>query len=409
MQEPNMDSRTKRRRFDAGRIHEIRWAKKNATEIARKRVLQPEAKNKLRPRKRTKRRCHESTSIDDVIYTDREGRYMMMSVANAKDTKDFRCPERKIVDIQSHNITVTPPQSPCPEDDRNIQVQVPFEKELEETSIICHEAIHMGTTNASSTVPGSVASRVTFKSETTLITKKETAKPDISSSRILMRWWKFLLVAIGFCSVIYSQYTKQPFHKECVYVNGGGFSGFWFMLGQLYKLQEQKQAENYLCYSAGCLGVVSVLANRSFEELFDSALSIQNNWKDGEISRFDALETFVDDLLDHNATLEVDLFSNVHIITSVATRFGWEVHMNTPVDIEHLRTLLIQTAWIPFVTGNDIWHSTGHVDGGFSRLQHPTCSLHISLPWDLTLLANAVNINMRKEEGERYWNLGMAS
>ncbi|CAJ1961589.1 unnamed protein product [Cylindrotheca closterium] len=250
-----------------------------------------------------------------------------------------------------------------------------------------------------------------LKAAVTAQKAKKVASSKLYASELnkLTRWWKTVMCILSITMVVHAICTKQPFEKDCIYVNGGGFGGFWFILGQLYKLHEKNEIKDYVCYSAGCLGAVSIMANRTFDDLFDSALNIQTNWKQGSISRFDAVELFVDDLLGNsNSEFDVAAFSNVHILTSVPKSGGWEVKQNIAEDLEHLKTLLVQTAWIPFITGDHIWHpTTGHMDGGFSRLQHPTCKVHISLPWDWNLLVNTMNINMGKEEGNRYWELGL--
>jgi hypothetical protein len=421
MQEPAMESRVKRRRLGNSRSetvdpsefrHEKIWVKESTKEIdsnsPRKRQLHSEGQE-LVSKKRIKRKANEKMSKDDVICTPSKKDpecLMAPSIVSIQHLKQN--PERKQTGKQYHKITITPPESPCIElCSTDVEKQSQTEDEADDEKITPQEEDIMGTTHPNSKPSQSAAARNAFQRDSIKVIKNETVEYVVTSWSKFKRWWKLLLTMLCCSSIIHAQYSRQPFEKDCVYVNGGGFSGFWFMLGQLYKLREEKQVENYLCYSAGCLGAVSVLANRSFEELFDSALSIQSNWKSGSLSRFDALETFVDDLLGHNSTLDVSAFSNVKILTSVPTILGWELHMNSPVDMEHLKTLLIQTAWIPFVSGNDLWHSTGHMDGGFSILQHPTCRLHISLPWDWNLLANVLNINMGKEEGERYWKLGL--
>jgi hypothetical protein len=431
LQEPAMESEIKRRKlgnsisetvdpleFRHEKIRVEESTKEIDSNSSRKRQLHSEVQEPV-PEKRVKRNGNEKISEDDVIYTDSAGRYMI-SIPSKKDPECLiapsivsiqhliQSPERKQTCIQYHKVTITPPESPIELCSTDVERRSPTEDEADDEKITPHdEEDIIRTTHPNSKPSQSAAARNAVQGDSIKVIKKETTEYVVTSWSKFKRLWKLLLTMLCCSSIIHAQYSKQPFEKDCVYVNGGGFSGFWFMLGQLYKLREEEQPENYLCYSSGCLGAVSVLANRSFEELFDSALSIQSNWKSGSLSRFDALETFVDDLLGHNSTLDVSAFSKVKILTSVPTISGWELHVDSPVDMAHLRTLLIQTSWIPFVSGNNLWHSTGHMDGGFSRLQHPTCRLHISLPWDWNLLANAFNINMRKEEGERYWNLGL--
>lgn len=123
---------------------------------------------------------------------------------------------------------------------------------------------------------------------------------------------------------------------DCIYVPGGGFSGFWFSLGRLQSLQHP-QDERFVCYSAGCLGVVSVLWNHfhensingndnngidngnttttttnhnnnhndnendkknQYERLYENARSAQVEWQTGRMHRYRVVETFIDGLLD---------------------------------------------------------------------------------------------------------------
>eukprot|EP00980_Cylindrotheca_fusiformis_P014413 scaffold3840_cov129-Cylindrotheca_fusiformis.AAC.9 len=418
MQDQTIVSRTKRRKLDKSlsypfkplgmrkeMIVEKENSQENESQNPRKRRLRSE-KRELLQQRWTKQRSDGPLSIGDAIGTDREGRYMTRSLPKPDGHEgDLPKPDDHEGDhmsekgVADHTINATPPLSPCPSIGSDCIEKRIKRKDETEKRVLHREKSAVVHTTIKSNEPHTRVANNDCENCFLKVEQSNIVDSRFSVWKVLKRWWKLMVVTLFCSSIMHSIYSKQPFHKDCVYVNGGGFSGFWYMLGKLYKLREEEQTENYVCYSAGCLGAVSVVANRSFEELFDSAVSIQNKWKNGSLSRFDALETFVDDLIGRNSTLDVTALSHIHILTSEPTRFGWEMHVNTPVDVEHLRMLLIQTAWIPFVTGKHFWHSTGHLDGGFSRLQHPTCRHHISLPWNLRLLMNCLNINMGKEDG----------
>jgi hypothetical protein len=71
-----------------------------------------------------------------------------------------------------------------------------------------------------------------------------------------------------------------------------------------------------------------------------------------------------------------------------------------------LRELLVQTAWIPLVTGDELFYK-GHMDGAFDTANHPKCDNTFSLPMDWILISNTLNVNLDKATLERLWQQGM--
>ena len=251
--------------------------------------------------------------------------------------------------------------------------------------------------------------------------RTSTKDTDLTSVRCWKRWIRLLLAPVlGICFLVILQKNNSriPFHEECVYVNGGGFSGFWYVLGQLHKMHEQHDSpENFLCYSAGCLAAAASIANRSFDDIYGSALSIQNNWKSGNISQYDVLETFIDNLIDHEPILDKSSFTKMNIITTEVFSprppadwwGGGRVKIHKLSELKELKKMLIRTSWIPFITGNSLFEISeegNHLDGLFSILQHPTCGTHVSLSWDLSLRLNTLNVNVGKETARRFWEMG---
>jgi hypothetical protein len=162
------------------------------------------------------------------------------------------------------------------------------------------------------------------------------------------------------------------------------------------------------------------------EEMWNIAYNIQNQWKFGQISRYDVVPAFVDELLygpgrhrtNSNSSLyeevqshdlrlqQVDL-SSLHIITTM--RDGWwgmKTSIRTPDSVVELRAMLIQTTWIPFAIGGNLWYE-GHMDGAFTTLYHPSCEHTVGLELDWDLYANVLNVNLGRDRVENFWNKGV--
>ena len=212
---------------------------------------------------------------------------------------------------------------------------------------------------------------------------------------------------------------EAPIHPDSVYVPGAGFSGYWFTLGRLKSIPDPA-SKSYYCYSAGCLGVVATLADKSMQEMSDLAFGVQRKWKEGALDRYDVVSHFVDGLLFDsgikNATAPImsdaNLLSKINVITSSKAIMGVRSVIRTPQSIDELRDMLLHTTWIPWATGDGLWVEdvlTGnhHMDGAFSATTHPRCSHHLGLPFMLDLFLNILNVNLGRDKVEKYWNAGV--
>ena len=79
--------------------------------------------------------------------------------------------------------------------------------------------------------------------------------------------------------------------------------------------------------------------------------------------------------------------------------------IQTPTTIQELRELLIQTTWIPFVTGETLWKD-GHMDGAFSMLGHPTYANKLAAPHSSTMLLHTLNFYLSRDKVNEMWNAG---
>jgi hypothetical protein len=190
-----------------------------------------------------------------------------------------------------------------------------------------------------------------------------------------------------------------------------------FILGRLQSIPDPAN-KNFYCFSAGCLGLVASLKGIAMEEVHSAAMNAQTRWQTGEIERYEVLTSFVDFLVNHNVaneTIDTGIIGEQHmpflnrlnVLTTVRDgRVGLKTSTRTPTSVDSLRTLLIQTAWIPFVVGNALFHED-HMDGAFYLLGHPRCEHSIGLPGNLDILANILNVNLAADKVQKFWKMGI--
>jgi hypothetical protein len=255
-----------------------------------------------------------------------------------------------------------------------------------------------------------------FNIEGSQLSSEEIAKTKPATQRqqsfgLRMVLLQLFVQIVVFMAYVYSKQRAARLsfpNDDCIYVTGGGFSGFWFSMGRLRSIPNPRE-RNFVCYSAGCLASVASLSNSSMEELYDIASTTREQLLSGERHRYDIVEFFVDGLLE-GADSEVltDSLDRLHILTSVTDPQSTlpMARMQTPSDLRHLKTLLLQTTWIPQAIGSHFAHH-GHLDGFFSAFQHPKCNDVIGLAWDFELRVNALNPNIRSGAVAKFWNMGL--
>lgn len=208
--------------------------------------------------------------------------------------------------------------------------------------------------------------------------------------------------------------TNIRHDPNSIYVPGAGFSGFWFTLGRIQSIEKPFE-KNYYCFSAGCLGVVSRLTNSSVNDMMDYAVSAQQLWKKGEISRYEVASNFIGKLMpieegiNSTQLAKKSILDRINIIT---TTYGVGMNIRRPKSTEELREMLIQTTWIPFATGfgvakidqSGIWH----MDGGFSFPFHPKCQNNLNLPLKFDLILNILNPSLSIQKALEFWRDGIS-
>mmetsp|Transcript_14509 Transcript_14509/g.40002 ORF Transcript_14509/g.40002 Transcript_14509/m.40002 type:complete len:269 (-) Transcript_14509:522-1328(-) len=202
-----------------------------------------------------------------------------------------------------------------------------------------------------------------------------------------------------FCVYQYHCFTHQANNAailpNSVYVSGGGFSGFWFILGQLNSIDAHEH--QLVCYSAGCLASVVALMGWNVNQTTDLAFDVQQKWSSGELERTQVVTEFVDQLLEEFDSDAPEWLSNLHIIT--AAKDGWwgmKTVLHTVSSMPELRTRLLQTTWIPLATGDGLWMQE-EMDGVFHIFHHPACTQSVRLAPDWSIYSNMLNPNLSLE------------
>ena len=107
--------------------------------------------------------------------------------------------------------------------------------------------------------------------------------------------------------------------RTSMYIPGAGFSGFFYTLGRLQAFHNSSisSAQEYHCFSAGCLALVISLLRIPVHSVIARASSSRDRWIEGEISRYDVVEDFVDRILSNvhlNAKFEEYRVGNLNVI-----------------------------------------------------------------------------------------------
>lgn len=198
-----------------------------------------------------------------------------------------------------------------------------------------------------------------------------------------------------------------------VYVPGAGFSGFWFTFGALQKIDSTNHT--FYCYSSGCLVVLAKVLDTSFNQTYGICDSIKQSVQLGTMSRYNAVaemfESLTRDIDDDSAVASLEFLQKINVLI---TSKDEGVIVRKATTLLELKSLLVSTTWIPFVTGNGLWATNengGHIDGAFSKSIHPQCMYRCGkgIPLSssgLQIKFNALNMNLDIDQVRSYWELG---
>ena len=190
---------------------------------------------------------------------------------------------------------------------------------------------------------------------------------------------------------IFLMFIINSFSQNCVIIQGGGFSGFWYFYKQSQSIDK---SDKIYCVSSGCLAIVSSIKNNNFNNTLDTVLNIKNSYENQRLSIFDVREKFVDTIVD----IPIDKY-NINIITS--NYFG-KCNIKRPRNSLELKKYLLETSNIPFITSKFCLKTD--IDGVFCKLNHPKCNIIHSIPKTKKFLLNILNPFISLDDVEYFYN-----
>lgn len=188
----------------------------------------------------------------------------------------------------------------------------------------------------------------------------------------------------------------------------------------------------------------------SVDDVYGKAYDIQQSWLAGNMTRFEIVEEFLQNLFeesyyaenDHTAELLLAPTLNVSTIIDdhelyqqpncsisqpsrikhllpklniLVTSRGKGVEVIQPRSRSELIDALKRTTWIPFVTGEGVmWPDSEqetalqefYLDGGFSRMLHPSCAYDLRVPNTWVNMMYTLHPGMSQGQVNELWEAG---
>ena len=158
-----------------------------------------------------------------------------------------------------------------------------------------------------------------------------------------------MLGSSHFCSIL------RDIESLFFLFSGGGFSGFWWHLGALdamVSLVDPFRYE-YYCYSSGCLSLfVALMQVANLDTTLDTCFNIQAQWESGNITTYDMVDQFVEELIltgdtedDPQRQRMFEILNRVNILVTTPYSAHGVVSSKASNQTE-LRSLLVKTTWM---------------------------------------------------------------
>lgn len=173
--------------------------------------------------------------------------------------------------------------------------------------------------------------------------------------------------------------------NKCVYVPGGGHGAILFHYGQLDRIGFGDNTTELYCSSAGCIASVfalSGLPNSIIIDIYEKAYA-----RSDEKSTFPTpgiiVESAINELISRMDEQQMERVGRkLNILT---TTIGVGLHARKPRNLIHLKALLRQTSWIPYLTADGLYDEDEegiHIDGDFiSKISPPQCKRSLVTPF----------------------------
>jgi len=175
--------------------------------------------------------------------------------------------------------------------------------------------------------------------------------------------------------------------QDCVLINGGGYSGFWYYYGYLQK-NTNKTNKTVYCYSSGCLAYIASLTHHNSTYLYELANTLANDYNNNKLTSYTIKEQFINSIASKLSNIQN---YNLNILT---TNYLGQCIIKQPKTVSELINYLDETSNIPLITTKvDLYKN---LDGGLCFILNFNnyCATHIMLPFNYKFLTNVFNNNL---------------
>jgi hypothetical protein len=205
-----------------------------------------------------------------------------------------------------------------------------------------------------------------------------------------MKLQDVLLVYIIFVFVLFN--STNDVSQDCLFINGGGYSGFWYYYGYLQKNTNKTNNTNktIYCYSSGCLAYVASLTHNNSTHLYNLANTLAIDYNNNKLTNYAVKEQFINSITSKLSNNNIQNY-NLNILT---TNYLGKCIIKQPKTISELINYLDETTNIPLLTTKaDLYKN---LDGGLCFILNFNnyCATHIMLPLKFKFLTAVFNSNL---------------
>lgn len=188
------------------------------------------------------------------------------------------------------------------------------------------------------------------------------------------KYWVMRIKHISLLFLIsYLVYSYNPLanKEDCIFLYGGGYSGYWYTLSQLRQYYYQLD-QKFICYSSACLSLVYMLQKPNFSNIVKKSDKMQQQLIKSNSNLTEMRNAYIDVVIDNR--IDISKY-NFEILTT--NKYG-KCDFNKPTNHTHLRKLLIETTFVPGITGT-YDEKNDNYDGGMC-VGKRKCQREITIP-----------------------------
>ena len=208
----------------------------------------------------------------------------------------------------------------------------------------------------------------------------------------IMKILKIMRLYASLLIILFAIFTTSNNNniKDCITIQGGGYSGFWHVYGYLQRNNITKNSsKNIYCYSSGCLAYVALLSHNDSKSLYKLANIIRN---ENNNNNYRIKEQFINIIATNISNMQN---YNLNILTS---NYLGQCIIKKPTTVSELLIALDETTNIPLITTKlDL---RKNIDGWLCYIFNfnTNCIATISFPYDYKFYKNIFNSKFKYED-----------